>query len=204
MTGLSLSGVEEAIAEKRFAPGCPFPSCSWRSMLHCYSGVAVLYLADKLLEAACSLAGVTFPSALIGLFLIVACLLALSKHSQTAADGVAWFFKPGVEFVAHRYLPIWYISALVTLPLAVQPLSGGTLHLLLLLLLLRVCAPRLHKQGLHMFASCVLPPCNKASIRPVGCWAADSVSVNSPTLFSLLPQGLSLSRQWLWCAWASC
>ena len=34
------------------------------------------------------------------------------------------FFRPGVDWVAHQWLPTFYIPALVTLPLAVAPLSG--------------------------------------------------------------------------------
>ena len=90
--------------------------------VHCYVGVAALYSFDKLL--AVTLAGVGFPHALIGLFCIVPFLLALSNYSPGAADRVLAFFKPGVEWVAQRWLPLFYIPALVTLPLAVKPLSG--------------------------------------------------------------------------------
>lgn len=105
------------------APLLP-PALSWRRAAHCFAGVTALYLADTLLTAGARLAHIHFPSALIGLFLIVAGLLLLARRSQRACDAVTGFFRSGVDWVAHRWLPIFYIPALVMLPLAIQPLSG--------------------------------------------------------------------------------
>ncbi|KAL4440550.1 hypothetical protein ABPG75_003551 [Micractinium tetrahymenae] len=89
--------------------------------------VALLYVADKLLAAAARLAWIAFPSSLIGMAGIVAVLLALQRWRPAAAEAAIAFFRPGVDWVAHQWLTTFYIPALVTLPLAVAPLSGAAL-----------------------------------------------------------------------------
>ncbi|KAI8465751.1 MAG: hypothetical protein J3K34DRAFT_78877 [Monoraphidium minutum] len=68
-------------------------------------------------------AGIAFPSSLAGMFLVVATLLALDDDK---ADGALEFFKPSMDWIA-RWLPIFYVPALVTLPLGLQGIEGGDL-----------------------------------------------------------------------------
>lgn len=75
------------------------PAQALAQAAHCYCGVAALYAGDKALAALCGLLGLTFPSALIGLFLIVPSLLALAHARPAAADATMAFFRPGVEWV---------------------------------------------------------------------------------------------------------
>ncbi|PRW39064.1 plastidal glycolate glycerate translocator chloroplastic [Chlorella sorokiniana] len=57
---------------------------------------------------------------------IVALLLAAGRHRPALAVAAELWFRPGVDFV-HRWLPLWYIPAIVGIPLAIQPLSGAAL-----------------------------------------------------------------------------
>lgn len=89
----------------------------WR--MQWVAGLAFLFLSDKLLKFC--LRGLNFPSALIGMALIIATLVALRQFAgPRQASAVADFFSPAVEWVTHRWLPCFYAPALVTLPLALE------------------------------------------------------------------------------------
>jgi hypothetical protein len=65
--------------------------------------------------------GVTFPSALVGMFGVFA---LLSLAGTDAATRLMGFYGPALNWVA-RWLPIFYVPALVTLPLALQGIPGA-------------------------------------------------------------------------------
>eukprot|EP00887_Chlorella_sp_A99_P002295 scaffold10.g2295.t1 len=106
------------------AAGALAPGAGLRGRAQCYAAVAALLALDRLLHAACGALRITFPSALIGAALGVAVLLALPP---AAAERTMAWLRPGVHWVARRWLPLFYSPALVTLPLAISPLSGVTL-----------------------------------------------------------------------------
>ena len=68
------------------------------------------------------------------MFGILAVLIVLDLANKPAAENVYAFFTPALEWVA-RWLPVFYVPPLVTLPLAVEGLAGtllSTTHLVLL------------------------------------------------------------------------
>jgi len=62
------------------------------------------------------------PPPLVGMFAIFFSLLALP---ESAASGVVSFFKPGVDLIT-RFLPMFFVPALVVLPLSASGISGDT------------------------------------------------------------------------------
>jgi putative effector of murein hydrolase LrgA (UPF0299 family) len=92
-----------------------------------YVAVAVLFAAAHLLSAACNALGIDFPAPIIGMAAIIAGLLIASRTYPAAEAKVVEFFAPGVDWVSHRWLAVFYSPALVTLPLAVRPLGASTL-----------------------------------------------------------------------------
>lgn len=77
------------------------------------------YVCDCVQAQACSAAGITFPSPLLGMFAIIGTLLLLSKTAPKAADTVEEIFAPAVDWIA-RWLPLFYVPLLVTIPLSIQ------------------------------------------------------------------------------------
>lgn len=65
-------------------------------------------------------AGIKFPSALAGMFGVFGLLCIVGDK---AADGVLKFYGPALTWIA-RWLPLFYVPALVTLPLALQGIPG--------------------------------------------------------------------------------
>lgn len=89
-----------------------------------------MYVADVGIKAALKTAGITFPGPLIGMFGVVLALLAVGD--QTAEKTLAWF-GPSLQWIA-KWLPLFYVASLVTLPLNLSGIAGEShLHTLLLL-----------------------------------------------------------------------
>jgi hypothetical protein len=122
----------------------PPEAATWGELGQLAAGLACLYCLDKALYATFTVSlGWHFPSALVGMFGIVGVLLAAARgHKNTAAAATA-YFRPAVEWVAHKWLPVFYAPALVTLPLAVQPLAGKPA----LAARGRVCSPGVGRAG---------------------------------------------------------
>ncbi|EIE23379.1 hypothetical protein COCSUDRAFT_15440, partial [Coccomyxa subellipsoidea C-169] len=93
---------------------------------HKAASLGLLYLANKGLYRACASASIKFPSPLIGMFIIIATLLALQEASQKTADRVQAFFNPALNWI-QRWLPLFYVPTLVVLPVAVQGIQGADL-----------------------------------------------------------------------------
>ena len=69
------------------------------------------------------------------MFAIVAALLALAEVDESAADRIVDAFRPGLDWIA-RWLPLFYVPIMVTVPLAagtVPPTAAGRILLSLVL-----------------------------------------------------------------------
>ncbi len=66
---------------------------------------------------------ITFPSALAGMFGVLAVLLAVGERN---ADKIISFYSRALAWIA-RWLPLFYVPALVTLPLALNGIPGADL-----------------------------------------------------------------------------
>lgn len=91
-----------------------------------YTGIAILLFIDKLLHYI--LRNVTtFPSALIGMAIILFTLVFLRFHNHQRDVQLHQFFNPALEWITHKWLPVFYSPALITLPLALLPLDKNDL-----------------------------------------------------------------------------
>ena len=93
---------------------------------HKVAVLAGFVATDKALKAACLAAGVQFPSALIGMFVILAGMVGLAAVDEAAAERAYGAVKPGLDWVA-RWLPLFYVPSLVVLPLVLGSLSPAEL-----------------------------------------------------------------------------
>lgn len=66
------------------------------------------------------------------MFAIIGTLLVLSKTAPTTADTVEDVFTPAVDWIA-RWLPLFYVPLLVTIPLSIQTIPVGDLAKVLFL-----------------------------------------------------------------------
>lgn len=73
-----------------------------------------------MIKYAFSLAAIKFPSSLGGMFLLVAVLTAIGSEK---AQHISKFFTPTLEWIA-KWLPLFYIASLVTLPAGLKGVSG--------------------------------------------------------------------------------
>ncbi len=88
-------------------------------------GSAMRCWHDGALTHLCVRAGVTFPPPLLGMFALIAALALTEARGGTAAvDRVAAAAAPGVDWIG-RWLPLFYVPSLVTLPLALMALPGA-------------------------------------------------------------------------------
>jgi putative effector of murein hydrolase LrgA (UPF0299 family) len=81
-------------------------------------------------------AGIKFPSALAGMFGVFAVLCLVGE--KPAAKILA-FFNPALDWIA-KWLPLFYVPALVTLPLALQGIPGADLARIIGILLVGMVA----------------------------------------------------------------
>ena len=83
----------------------------------------VLYVADAAIGMALKAAHIKFPGPLVGMFGATALLLAIGE--QRAAQVLHWF-DPALQWIA-KWLPLFYVASLVTLPLNLMGISSGLL-----------------------------------------------------------------------------
>ncbi|XVE57344.1 hypothetical protein DITRI_Ditri04bG0083600 [Diplodiscus trichospermus] len=95
-------------------------------VLHLVVSLGIVLAMDKLLKKAFVAAAVKFPSALFGMFCIFSVLVILDTTVPAAATSLMNFFEPALMFI-QRWLPLFYVPALVVLPLSVRgiPASSG-------------------------------------------------------------------------------
>jgi putative effector of murein hydrolase LrgA (UPF0299 family) len=81
----------------------------------------VMYVADVAIKAALLSAGIKFPGPLVGMFGVVVALLAVGD--KAAAKTLSWF-GPSLQWIA-KWLPLFYVASLVTLPLNLSGIAGA-------------------------------------------------------------------------------
>ncbi|CAL4915794.1 unnamed protein product [Urochloa decumbens] len=93
---------------------------------HLLVSLGIIVAADKFLKQAFVAASIKFPSALFGMFCVFSVLVVFDALAPALAKGFTDFFEPATLFI-QRWLPIFYVPALVVLPLVVRdvpPASG--------------------------------------------------------------------------------
>lgn len=119
-----------------------------------WGGLGALFVADKALKTACVANGITFPSSLIGMFGVFALLCLVGDK---AAAKISNFFNPTLNWIA-RWLPLWYVASLVTLPLALSTMPGKVLDQSLISQCALACLLSMMLPHRHMHAE--IPECN--------------------------------------------
>jgi len=102
---------------------------------HLAVSLGIFMLADYALKKAATAAGISFPSALLGMFGIFLALITMDALAPKGAEAIVRFFKPATTFMA-RWLPLFFVPSLVVLPLAVRGIPPS--HLLSILLIVVV------------------------------------------------------------------
>lgn len=69
--------------------------------------------------------GIKFPSALFGMFCIFSILVVLDLSFPVAAIFLRNFFEPALLFI-QRWLPLFYVPALVVLPISIQDIPAAS------------------------------------------------------------------------------
>lgn len=88
--------------------------------LQLWTGLGSLYYLDQVVKSLLLQASIKFPSALAGMFGV---FFLLCLVGDKTADKVLGFYAPALDWIA-RWLPLFYVPALVTLPLALQGIPG--------------------------------------------------------------------------------
>ncbi|PNH12349.1 hypothetical protein TSOC_000713 [Tetrabaena socialis] len=93
-------------------------------------GLGSLYALDMAIKQAFTAVGIVFPSALGGMFGVVMLLLAVG---DSAASAVIRFYSPALNWIA-KWLPLFYVASLVTLPLALKGIANSELIKIMIIL----------------------------------------------------------------------
>ena len=89
--------------------------------------VGSLFALDKTLEHALCAAGVTFPSALVGMFATLLVLLAAERIAgEDTANAMKGAFAPALSWIT-SWLPVFYVPSLVVIPLVVTKIAPSAL-----------------------------------------------------------------------------
>ena len=92
-----------------------------------FAATGALFAADKWLEHALCAAGVTFPSALIGMFGVLTVLLMTERVvGEEAANGMVRAVSPALSWIA-SWLPVFYVPSLVVTPLVMTKIAPSAL-----------------------------------------------------------------------------
>ncbi|KAF5828144.1 LrgB-like family-domain-containing protein [Dunaliella salina] len=100
------------------------------SYLQMWAGLGVMYVADVAIKIALDSAGIKFPGPLVGMACVVVALLAVGN--QAAEKALAWF-GPSLQWIA-KWLPLFYVASLVTLPLNLSGIAGDQLGKIVIIL----------------------------------------------------------------------
>ncbi|GFR50813.1 hypothetical protein Agub_g13088 [Astrephomene gubernaculifera] len=120
-------------------------------------GLGTLYALDMAIKKVFTAAHITFPSALGGMFGIVAVLMAVGESS---ASRVLSFYTPALNWIA-KWLPLFYVASLVTLPLALKGIAGSELLKILLILSAGMAGTLLFTAQITVFIRAVVRTENK-------------------------------------------
>ncbi|TYJ41155.1 hypothetical protein E1A91_A03G001500v1 [Gossypium mustelinum] len=94
-------------------------------VLHLVVSLGIVLAMDKFLKQAFVAAAIKFPSALFGMFCIFSVLVILDTTIPAAATSLMNFFEPALMFI-QRWLPLFYVPALVVLPLSVRDIPAAS------------------------------------------------------------------------------
>ncbi|OMO93464.1 LrgB-like protein [Corchorus olitorius] len=94
-------------------------------VLHLVVSLGLILAMDKFLKKAFVAAAIKFPSALFGMFCIFSVLVILDTTIPAAAKGLMDFFEPALMFI-QRWLPLFYVPALVVVPLSVRDIPAAS------------------------------------------------------------------------------
>ncbi|GBF88340.1 plastidal glycolate glycerate translocator, chloroplastic [Raphidocelis subcapitata] len=107
-----------------------------KEYLQLWVGLGSLFYLDQTIKGALVSAGIKFPSALAGMFGVFALLCLVGDKSAGKILGI---YGPALNWIA-RWLPLFYVPALVTLPLALTGIPGGDLARIVGILLVGMVA----------------------------------------------------------------
>lgn len=94
-------------------------------ILHLLVSLGLILAMDNYLKKAFVAAAIKFPSALFGMFCIFSVLVVLDVTIPAAASALMDFFEPALLFI-QRWLPLFYVPSLVTLPLSVKDIPAAS------------------------------------------------------------------------------
>ncbi|MBA0825530.1 hypothetical protein Goarm_022107, partial [Gossypium armourianum] len=94
-------------------------------VLHLVVSLGIVLAMDKFLKQVFVAAAIKFPSALFGMFCIFSVLVILDTTIPAAATSLMNFFEPALMFI-QRWLPLFYVPALVVLPLSVRDIPAAS------------------------------------------------------------------------------
>lgn len=100
-----------------------------KAWLQLTGGVTALLAFDHACQVACAAAGIRFPPALIGMFVLLAAMAA----REEAGEAMCVWFGPALEWI-QRWMPLFYSPFLVALPRNAESLIGPQLPQVLALL----------------------------------------------------------------------
>jgi hypothetical protein len=123
-SGMSADDLSKQLPQLKTAAASPSSSSSGGGILpwlQLWATLASLYYADTAIKGVLTQYAIKFPSALVGMFGVFGLLCAVGDNM---ANKVLAFYAPALNWIA-RWLPIFYVPALVTLPLALQGIPGG-------------------------------------------------------------------------------
>lgn len=124
-TGLSADDLSKQLPQLQGAGGAASSSSSGEGFailpwLQLWATLASLYYTDMAIKGVLTQYAIKFPSALVGMFGVFGLLCAVGDNM---ANKILTFYGPALNWIA-RWLPIFYVPALVTLPLALQGIPG--------------------------------------------------------------------------------
>ena len=126
----SVRAPTDALLAASLSPGpaaAASPLSVAKEWLHFGAVMTAFYVLNDALYKSFAAANIKFPASLVGMFGILGGLWGLSASGQgAAAESIVAAARPALSWVA-RYLPLFYVPALVVLPLAIESLSGGEL-----------------------------------------------------------------------------
>ncbi|KAG2487871.1 hypothetical protein HYH03_013584 [Edaphochlamys debaryana] len=121
------------------------------------AGLASLYFLDIGIKKAFAAANIVFPSALGGMFGVVVALLAMGEG---AAAKVLSLYMPSLNWIA-KWLPLFYVASLVTLPLSLKGIAAGELAKIMAILATGTVATLLFTAQITVFIRGIVRTENK-------------------------------------------
>jgi putative effector of murein hydrolase LrgA (UPF0299 family) len=119
---------KDVTAQLPAAPAAPASSSSGGSLgaivlqrAQLLISLASLYYLDQGIKVLFTQYAIKFPSALAGMFGVFALLCVVGDKT---ADKILGWYNPALNWIA-RWLPLFYVPALVTLPLALNGIPGA-------------------------------------------------------------------------------